>query len=85
MVICTHLKEIVDKSLKKAKKKYQTFKSNMVPQKQEPKKKWITCYSHLEFSSRFLILVRGFSVAFIICIKCQKLKLFNEYKQVKNL
>ena len=41
MVICTHLKEIVDKSLKKAKKKYQTFKSNMVPQKQEPKKKWI--------------------------------------------
>ena len=49
------------------------------------KKKWITCYSHLEFSSRFVILVRGFSVAFIICIKCQKLKLFNEYKQVKNL
>lgn len=40
---------------------------------------------NLLFSSWVAILVRGFSMASIICIKCQKLKLFNKYKQVKNL
>lgn len=40
---------------------------------------------NLLVSSHVVILEGGFSVAFVICIKCQKLKLFNEYKQVKNL